>query len=511
MNRKLIQRLLLLTCIVVVGLVILIPVFRSGFLVTDDADWMIIRLSAFFQNLREGQVPVRFLSRLNFSYGYPVSNFLYPGFLYIGSILHILGLSFQNSIEAIIIGSVLVGALALFLWLRNFFDDVASTIGAVSFLFMPYLLYDIYKRGSVGELLSISVCIVTLYAIETKARFLVPIAVALLVISHNTLAIFFIPVLLCYIAIKQHWDLLVPFFIGLGMSSFFFLPILMEKSLVLFSSVSVSDPASYFPVSTSIIVYSLPFIFAALIVGLVGKNIYTKERIFFIALIFLSAFFALGASSLFWKNALFIQYVQFPYRFFALWCFAAPWCIAMLSDRKKGMKLPLLAIAAVVVLALFSFSYQRSQSVNRPEGFYTTNEATTTVGNEYMPKWVSVIPTKRADNRFVIFTGQADVEEHHVNGGTIDITVHAKEDSVLQINTIYYPGWGAVIDNKQAVISYNNPEGVMRLMIPAGDHDVYMAFRETVGRFIADLVSVTFFIIYLVYGFTVCIVKKRHV
>lgn len=72
------------------------PLMRSGFFITDDGEWMIIRLSAFYQSLADGQFPVRFLGRLNNSYGYPVSNFLYPGFLYLGSLLHILGASFSG-------------------------------------------------------------------------------------------------------------------------------------------------------------------------------------------------------------------------------------------------------------------------------------------------------------------------------------------------------------------------------------------------------------------------------
>jgi hypothetical protein len=510
MNRTLIQRLLFVAGIVIVALMVLIPVLRPGFLVTDDADWMVIRLSAFFQNLREGQLPVRFLSRLNFNYGYPVSNFLYPGYLYLGSFLRVLGLSFQSCIESIIIGSVIGGALTLFLWLRTFFSGKSSFLGALSFLFMPYLLYDIYKRGSVGEILSMSVCLVALYAIETKMRFLLPVVIAFLVISHNTLAVFFIPVLLIYIILKQYWDLLVPFGIGLGMSSFFWGPVLLEKSLVLFNTVEVSNPSAYFPVSLTLALYGIPFILAAFLVSIAGKNIFRKELIFFITLIAFSTFFATGPSNIVWKNSFLIQYIQFPYRFFSLWCFAAPWCIAMLSDQKKGVKHTLLAVIAVAFLALCSLPYWQSQSIVRPEGFYTTNEATTTVGNEYMPKWVSVIPVKRAEKRFEVYTGQLTIDEYLIKGGVIDITVHAKEESVLQINTIYYPGWGAVIDNIQVPISYDNPMGVMRLAIPAGDHRVYMAFRETVGRFIIDAISIACVGIYFMYVLTVCIVKKRH-
>ena len=59
-------------------------VWHSGFFVSDDGNWMVIRFSAFYQALADGQFPVRFLDRLNYSYGYPVANFLYPGFMYIG-------------------------------------------------------------------------------------------------------------------------------------------------------------------------------------------------------------------------------------------------------------------------------------------------------------------------------------------------------------------------------------------------------------------------------------------
>ena len=77
--------------LILISIFILFPLLKPGFIVSDDGDWMVIRLSAFFQSLREGQFPVRFLGRLNYNYGYPVANFMYPAFLYFGSLIHILG------------------------------------------------------------------------------------------------------------------------------------------------------------------------------------------------------------------------------------------------------------------------------------------------------------------------------------------------------------------------------------------------------------------------------------
>ena len=73
--------LLLLLCILFIPA--LLPLFHKGFFLTDDGEWMIIRFSAFHQALRDGQFPVRYLSRLNHGYGYPVASFLYPGFMYL--------------------------------------------------------------------------------------------------------------------------------------------------------------------------------------------------------------------------------------------------------------------------------------------------------------------------------------------------------------------------------------------------------------------------------------------
>src|SRR3990172_11337145 len=88
---------------IVILLLLIIPsiwfLLLPGFFESDDGEWMVIRLSAFYQSLADGQFPVRFLGRLNNSYGYPVANFLYPGFLYIGSLVHFLGLSFVTSVK----------------------------------------------------------------------------------------------------------------------------------------------------------------------------------------------------------------------------------------------------------------------------------------------------------------------------------------------------------------------------------------------------------------------------
>src|SRR3989344_2018785 len=165
--------------------------FLPGFFQSDDGEWMVIRFSAFYQALADGQFPVRFLGRLNFGYGYPVADFLYPGFMYLATPLQILGLGFVNSIKIILLISMVGGAIFTFAWLSKLFDKTSALIGSIFFAYTPYHLFDLYKRGSVGEVLSIGILPFILWQLERKSVFWTVIGIFLLILAHNTLAVLF--------------------------------------------------------------------------------------------------------------------------------------------------------------------------------------------------------------------------------------------------------------------------------------------------------------------------------
>ena len=498
MNKKQIVVFLSVIFLLAATLIVLFPILKPGLLVTDDGGWMVVRLSAFFQSLREGQFPVRFLGRLNQSYGYPVANFLYPGFMYIGSALHVLGLSFQASVEAIVVGSVSIGVVFTYFWLRRIFSNIAALAGACVYLLMPYLLYDIFRRGSVGEILVIGLMPIALFAIESRNKWLLAPAIALLAISHNTLAAFFIPILLGYIVLKKYWSQLLHFIIGVGMSSFFWLPVLFERRYVAFDTTSISNPMSYFSISHTLILWSIP-IGIAILYLLFNKG-YKKQNEFwfFVVIAAVSIFFASGWSAFLWRISDVVKFVQFPFRWLSLLTVAGPWLVACgINGLKKGKFIVILGITLIFV-GNWATAYVGSVSVVQPEGYFSTNEATTTVQDEYMPLWASKQMSYRANKRMEFFMGRGTITEKKVTTQKIDVVIHAKEESVIQINTVYYPGWGAVLDGVRATILYDNENGLMRIAVPAGDHQLYMEFRETPGRFLADALSAAFGVLYLI-------------
>jgi len=491
---------------------VFLPFLKPGFIATDDGEWMVIRLSAFYQSFADGQFPVRFLGRLNQNFGYPVANFLYPGFMYVGSIIHLLGFSFPDTVKIILIGSYGIGAVSVFFWLRKFFPNVwDAALGALTFLLSPYFLYDIYVRGSVGELVATSAFLFSLYCIENKRKIFLAPSIAFLLISHNTLALFYMAILLAYCIIRKAWVMIGFLVLGFLMSAFFWLPALGERSMVAFNQAVISNPFHYFPVSHLLILWSLPLCVACVYAVFKSPLRYEKEKKFFTILFLGSLFFASALSFIFWKMPTLVTFVQFPYRFLSIFSIAGVWLIAyMVSHIERGFFKKVFFCLGIAYLGYFAFQRINATRITiQPEGFYTTNEATTTVSDEYMPTWVEKIPKIRANNKLEWFKGNGEFIITYESTRKITAHVIAHEDSILQINTLYYPGWGCAIDGRPTEILYTNPHGLMRIFIPQGEHELHLEFRETVFRFLADCISFLGIMAYLGIIIRMVVIRKK--
>ena len=502
MNAKRLESFFPIFVLAVALMVVLWPLFVPGFYISDDGEWMVIRLSAFYQSLADHQFPVRFLGRLNNSYGYPVANFLYPGFLYIGSTLHSLGFSFVNSVKIILGGSVIGTAVVLFLWLRRGFSRFSSAVGVLGFVGAPYLLYDLYKRGSVGEILAFFPASAGIYSIESGKKWLFPFTVAFLIVSHNTLALLFSTVFFILILFKKKFEYIGLFLLGIGMAAFFWLPSIMEKKFVRFDTVAVSDPFSYMITPVNFWLVGLAGVVACILLLLHrGKAQKGKSGGVYILLFLVSVVLATPLGSALWAIPSIAALVQFPYRMLAIETLMAPWLVAAVSERFVRQK-KLFTVVLILILAVPAwYQLQKISYVARDEGYYTTNEGTTTVKDEYMPRWVTDIPDSRSPERLIISSGRGTIVYEYLNTQRVVAHVEASEESILRLNTIFYPGWGIMIDDKPTKILYQNPNGFMEVSVPVGNHRFIAEFRETVPRFLVDIVSLIGVIGYMVFIF----------
>jgi len=485
--------------LVIALFIVLSPLLRPGFFVSDDGEWMIIRLSAFYQSLADGQFPVRFLGRLNNSYGYPVANFLYPGFLYIGSLIHLVGVSFSDTVKIILGASVAVASVAIYAALRTEYKLRSSILGAISFIFAPYLLYDLYHRGSVGEVLALGAAAVAVLAIVRGWVWLVAPAVGFLIVSHNTVAMIMMAAIISVIAVHQRRvSMYISALLGIGLASFFWVPALLEKRLVRFDMIEVSDPSAYFiTLSNAGLLGFATIVALAVIIGI--RHRFTVREKVITAWVVGGILMSLPLSLPLWNIRGFSSLIQFPYRLLVLPVLFAPWVIAIVSDKLSGWKMRIFMAILVMILASGAYVQLRLiQFVERSVGFYTTNEGTTNVADEYMPRWVQDVPIRRPVETLEVIDGDVDLSGRTFSGEKIMFIADAKEASVIQINKIYYPGWGVTIDNRLIPINYHNALGVMRIEVPSGRHTIAAAFRETPLRFAADMLSLISLVVYLV-------------
>lgn len=489
--------------ILAVSTLVLWPLARPGFFVSDDGDWMVIRLSAFFQSFREGQFPVRFLGRLNNGFGYPVANFLYPGFLYLGTLIHILGISFPDTVKLIFAGSVIASAFFVFLWLRQKFSWRASLLGSLNFILSPYLLFDIYKRGSVGEVLALLPAAIAFYSIDSGKFWLLPWAVGFLIISHNSLALMLLALITLYLLVKKQWRLFIPIAIGLGMATFFWLPAQYELKYVIFHKIAVSNPVDYFVGGNLVMLLGFAGIAAAILLLLTSSKKLNKERFIFLLFFIIAIVFSTPLSFPVWKNQTFNDLFQFPFRFLAVNLFAGSFLIADALEAFTEHFVKIAFLFAVFWLVPLPSVFSGIRWVERPLGFYTTNEATTTVSDEYMPVWVTSKPENHAGQRIIIYKGRGQLNVTQASSQHIEADVNLSEESTIEVNLIYYPGWGVTVDSERVPINYGNSSGLMRFQVAQGKHHLMADFRETVPRFLADLISFVFGGVALIYSIEV--------
>lgn len=501
------KNLLFIILLVVLAMPAVYPLVKSGFITTDDSGWMIIRLSAFYDTIIDGQIPARFLERLNFGYGYPVSNFLYPGFLYLGTLIHGIGFSFIDSIKILFGLSIIFSALFCFIWLRRLFDNTDSLIGSLVYVYSPYHLFDIYKRGSLGEAISLSVLPLAFYAIEANNKIFISLSVFLILISHNTLALFFLPFIVIYSVVRSSFKRsILPIILGAGMSSFFTVPALYELRYTKFSNTIISDPLEYFA-GFDLVSYVSVTVFVFFVVFVIGiyrgryKTIpYIRLALCFVFIFAVSYFLSSSLSTLIWSN-INSSFVQFPFRMLSIFIVSISFMSAFLLYILNGFKKYIVAFIILISLIVSSFGILNDVKYEYyPDEYYSTNESTTTIHNEYMPKWTLQNPTARPNDKIEIVSGNVVIKDEEIDSSHIRFSTMVESDSVVRVNTLYWPGWKLFVDDEPREILYDNPYGVMEFELQQYDNKVYLVFGDDIVRSIANLLTLVsvFGLIYIV-------------
>lgn len=492
------------------------PFFKRGYFESHDGEWMVIRFSAFHQTLASGQFPVRFVDRLNNNYGYPVANFLYPLPFYLAEIPKLLGFGFVESVKIVFVLSAVSSVLAMFWALSQRFSPAASLTGAIVYLFIPYRFVDLYVRGSLGENVAFVFLPLILGSILKIAKgekiftFLLSFSVAGLVLSHNVITIIFLPfiVIWSYLLLgKKLLPLVRAFILGILMSTFFWLPALLDLKYVRLSQIKVSeitnhlvDPVKLFmpswgygPNPNSIDGMSIQIgIVTIVIITTVIFLLFKTKRDYKIISFLVVVFFALVLkntkyTAFLWQAIPGADIIQFPWRLHALLVFITAYLAAYTIELTQ--KKTILAVVIVGASILSTASYIKPAAfTDKGDSFYSTNEDTTNVRDEYLPLWVTNKPDKRPAEKIEII-GAGQIISKSIESAKYSAVLKSEERTKLQVNTIYFPGWQAKVDGKDVDINYQNPNGVITFGLPQGMHEVIISYGRTPVHLAAELVS----------------------
>lgn len=500
-----------LLLIITLSLIALWPFFKKGFFITDDGEWMVIRFSAFHQTLADGQFPVRFVDRLNNNYGYPVLNFLYPLPFYLATIPKLAGFGFVDSIKIVFMGSTILSVVAMYWALSQIFSKWSSFAGAILYLFAPYRFVDLYHRGSLGESVAFAflpLIMGSIFKIKKGRIFYFPLLsmfLAFLILSHNVLGILFTPIFLAIsfiLANKEKIKILIAFLLAILIATFFWLPAIFDIRYVNLSQIKVADVSDYLIAASDLVVgplqatdqlpISLGIVSIAVFLGAVYLRFTIKTKnwfLDFLLVIYLSSLVLMTKASLpFWQKVPGVDVIQFPWRLLSLTVFVTAILTSYVIDTNRQKFI--LAILIILAAIFSSFVYTKPANfVDRGDGFYATNEDSTTVQDEYLPLWVEEKPASRANQKIQVAQGEAQIESQQINYAYYKVFINAQNETKIKVNTIYFPEWTVLANDQRLPIDYQNKHGLINFQLPKGNHEVIIKYTRSSIHLVSEIIS----------------------
>ena len=244
------------------GFISVLSLLPHGLPPTHDGEYHVVRFYEFDKTLRAGDWYPRWAPDLNYGYGVPLFNYVYPLPNYVASLFHLFGISFIDAFKLNMFFATIIGSAFFYLWAKQFWGKMGGVVSSIFYTFSPYHFVEIYIRGSVGEVWALAFFPAFLWAftrfIESKQKiFLIlsSVFLALIIFSHNILALMFFPLaisyaLFCIVITKGKklftiYYLLFTILLSLGLSSIFWLPAILESNLV--KGLEIFDVTRHFP------------------------------------------------------------------------------------------------------------------------------------------------------------------------------------------------------------------------------------------------------------------------
>lgn len=520
-------------CIVIFSLIATLPLFHQGLLPTHDGEYHIVRFYEFHKMILDGVWYPRWAPDLLYGLGVPLFNYVYPLPNYMASLFHFFGASFIDTFKLQMALATVLGAVFFYLWSSKFWGTIGGITASVLYTFSPYHLVDIYVRGSVGEVWALALFPFHLWAIslflldnKKKAIPLISISLALIIFSHNILALMFFGFSLSYavflvivkkINITKTVLFAISLVLGLGISAMFWIPAIFENQYVtglqiyevedhfvelyqlIFPSWGTGFSAGEMNNQMSFQIGIVNMLAVAVSIVLIGviciKRAFHGKGIvaFFLFWFFITIYFMLPVSSYFWRQIPLLSYFQFPWRLLSLEAlfasFLGGYVVSVFRSR-------LFSYVFILMAILLTIGYTKpAYYLARDDSYYITRsnfiDGTNSPGNVFNTIWMRE-REKREKEKLQILNGSGVVILQNIRPSSFSFLVEGKTNLEILLYTSYFPGWTIFVDGQQSRMEER--DGIMMFSVSKGRHFVEAVFLDTMVRRISWYIAfVSFF------------------
>src|SRR3989344_7336768 len=145
------RRINLLILLVLISILPVISIFRSGTYESGDLTLHSVFLQSFFENLKDGILIPQWAGGLCGGYGCPVFMFEYILPFYIGSLFHFFGFSYLESIKLFIAFSYVLSGVTMYIFVKDEEGEVPAFVASLLYLFVPVRFIEMHFVVSAGS------------------------------------------------------------------------------------------------------------------------------------------------------------------------------------------------------------------------------------------------------------------------------------------------------------------------------------------------------------------------
>lgn len=524
--------LVMIVIIVVIASLLMLPIFVAGFPSGADIRHHYRWSFYFYEALHEGSIYPRWLAGVNRGYGSPVMFYYAPLQSYVVAAFRMV---VRDPLLAITLSCWLGLALSgstMYVFARSLLSRRAALLASVVYMTSPFLFFDLYRVNALSELWTFVWIPLVLDAIRRiaggegwRTAAYLALGYGFLLFTHVPIP-FIVTLMLPVYALVLTRDkrrlaqMMAGLALGVGLSAVFLVSVLFETKYVHieqaleqrytdaflfedFNAITRILGAADYPMTAGYakeanlvaIAIALLFVLASSIVWIERESIERSVLHLSIALWVIAAvslFMSTRLSKPLWDNIHRLQYLQSPVRWLVIVICAVSLLTAVaasaLTHARKRRRIVYIASLLVVLAFNLTVSAHVSTQERASRDGLETKMAHQDVP-EYVPLWWDGIFHKEFDDSSVLVAGgEAEVSSIDDHGSKRRYQVHAKTEARLRFRSVYFPGWVARLDGKTVDLQRSD-QGLIEVIVPAGEHYLTLTFEPTWRHIKAGIVS----------------------